>query len=138
MNFNVPQFIDVEDKIAFQLTAKQLGWFAIGGVILFAAWHLTGGGAVFIFWAIIVAIACTFFAFLRPAGMSLFGFIMGGIRYLLKPKVMVWRRNVSKERSGGRKRKIVEKQHKINRFMKEKALKESADLADMLDKQSKI
>ena len=138
MNFNVPQFIDVEDKIAFQLTAKQLGWFAIGGVILFIIWQFTNGGAIFIVWAIVVGISCTLFAFLHPAGMTLFGFIMGGVRYLFKPKVMVWRRKINKVTSSPRRRKKKEKQHTINRFMKEKALKESSDLADVLDEQSKI
>lgn len=138
MNFNVPQFIDVEDKIAFQLTAKQLGWFAIGGVILFIFWQITGGGAAFIAVAVIVGIICALFAFLKPAGMTLFGFIMSSIRYLFKPKVMVWRRKISKARAGGARRKVEEKQHRINRFMKEKALKESAEMADLLDKQSKI
>ena len=138
MNFNVPQFIDVEDKIAFQLTAKQLGWFAVGGVILFIIWQFSGGGAFFIVAVIFVGVTCAFFAFLRPAGMTLFGFIISSIRYLFKPKVMVWRRKIGKARAGGKKRKVEEKQHKINRFMKEKALKESSDLADMLDKQSKI
>jgi hypothetical protein len=138
MNFNVPQFIDVEDKIAFQLTAKQLGWFAVGGVILFVFWQISGGGVAFIVAAIVVSIGCTLFAFLKPAGMTLFGFIISSIRYLFKPKVMVWRRKISKVRAGGARRKVEEKEHKINRFMKEKALKESADMADMLDRQSKI
>lgn len=138
MNFNVPQFIDVEDKIAFQLTAKQLGWFALGGVALFIIWQFTGGGAMFIVAAIFVGIISTLFAFLHPAGMTLFGFIISSIRYLFKPKVMVWRRKISKVTRSSRKRKKEEKQHTINRFMKEKALKESSDLADVLDKQSKI
>jgi len=33
MLFNVPQFIDIEDKIVGPLTAKQLGWLALGSVI---------------------------------------------------------------------------------------------------------
>jgi len=137
MNFNVPQFIDVEDKIAFQLTAKQLGWFALGGVLLFIVWQFTEGGTMFFVIAIFVGVLATLFAFVKPAGMTLFGFIVGGIMYLFKPKVMVWQRKIYKARKVG-KRKTEEKQHKINRFMKEKALKESSDLADMLDDQSKI
>jgi len=99
MNFNVPQFIDVQDKIAFQLTAKQLGWYALGGVILFIVWKITNGGAMFIVWAVIVVIVASFFAFLKPVGMSMFGFIMGGVRYLFKPKVMVWQRKIDKIRN---------------------------------------
>lgn len=137
MNFNVPQFIDVEDKIAFQLTAKQLGWFALGGIVLFIVWQFTDGGALFFVVAIFVGILATLFAFLKPSGMTLFGFIVGGIMYLFKPKVMVWQRKIFKVRKVT-KRKPEEKQHKINRFMKEKALKESSDLADILDDQSNI
>ncbi|MDA3815005.1 MAG: PrgI family protein, partial [Patescibacteria group bacterium] len=44
MRYQVPQFIDIEDKIAFQLTAKQLGWFAAGGVLLFVVWNFASFG----------------------------------------------------------------------------------------------
>jgi len=139
MNFNVPQFIEVEDKIAFQLTAKQLGWYALGGVVLFFVWHASNGSKIFFVWAVLVGIVCTFFAFVRPAGMSFFGFIIQGVRFLFKPKVMVWQRKMNKMKKAARKKKTEGKEHTINRFMKEKALKEeSGDLADVLDKQSRI
>ncbi|MEA1925831.1 MAG: TcpE family conjugal transfer membrane protein [Patescibacteria group bacterium] len=138
MNFNVPQFIEVEDKIAFQLTAKQLGWFALGGFVLFIVWQFTTGAA-FIVIAVVVAAVCAMFAFFKPSGMTLFGFFISGFRYLTRPKIIMWQREVKEE---DRIKKDTEgqtgKQQRINRFMKEKALQEADELADILDKQSRI
>ncbi len=138
MNFNVPQFIEVEDKIAFQLTAKQLGWFALGGIVMFITWQFTTNAA-FIVISIVVGVVCAMFAFFKPSGMTLFGFFANGFRYLTKPKVMMWQREVKKE---SRIKKDAAgptgKQRRMNRFMKKKALQEADDLADILDKQSRI
>jgi hypothetical protein len=38
MLFNVPQFIDVEDKIAGPLTVKQVLWLIGMGAVLFIVW----------------------------------------------------------------------------------------------------
>lgn len=90
MKFNVPQFIDIEDKIAFQLTAKQLGWFMLGGALAFFAWSVFDKGS-FIFWAIVIAVFCAGFAFYRPAGLSLTSFIKHAFVHLIKPKIYVWK-----------------------------------------------
>ncbi len=91
MKFNVPQFIDIEDKIAFQLTAKQLGWFALGGVILFFIWKFFEQ-EVFLVWFILIPLICAAFAFYRPYGISLVTFIFYGIMFLFFPKRMIWKK----------------------------------------------
>ncbi len=96
MKFNVPQFIDIEDKIAFQLTAKQLGWFALGGVFIFFAFYFFEKG-YFIFWSLIIAGICSAFAFFRPAGLSLVGFIKYGFLHIVRPKIFVWRVDYEKK-----------------------------------------
>lgn len=142
MNFNVPQFIEVEDKIAFQMTAKQLAWYAAGGAILFILWRFVDNKIVFIGIAIVVVLICTGFAFYKPAGMTLIGFILGGFGFLVKPKVMIWQRKIGDENMAVKKKKKQEKKSILkkggSKFLKEKALQDTNTLADILDKQSKL
>jgi len=91
MLFNIPQFIDKEDKLVGPLTAKQLGWmFGMGGVLLLL-WTVLDTGA-FILASIPVAGIFGALAFYRPNGMSLFAFIGSVINFTWKPKMYVWRR----------------------------------------------
>ncbi len=137
MNFNVPQYIDIEDRIAFRLTAKQLGWFGLGGFVLFIVWNVVTKGW-FIFWAVIVALICSAFAFYRPNGASLFTFLMQGVGFLFKPKLMVWRKQKEKEKKFKEKPTYKKRTEKINRVMKEKTLKSSDELASILDTKSRL
>ena len=43
MLINVPQYIDVEDKVAGPLTLKQLGWMLAMGIILLILWNVFSG-----------------------------------------------------------------------------------------------
>lgn len=98
MRFNVPQFVGLEDKIAFQLTAKQLGWFGAGGVTLFIIWNVVSQG-IFIIWAIVVALVVLAFAFYRPQGISLISFLKFGFFFLVRPKIYVWSKEYKKEKT---------------------------------------
>lgn len=92
MFFEVPQYIDIEDKVAFQLTAKQLGWFALGGVLIFLAWSIFEKSA-FIFITILIIVVSLIMAFIRPYGLSMSAFISHGILYFLKPKKYIWQKS---------------------------------------------
>lgn len=138
MHFNVPQFVNIEDKIAFQLTVKQLGWFGLGGVVLFLIWQIVTPGVFFV-WVFIVGALAVVFAFYKPFGITFSSFLVSSIKYIAKPRVLVWERRVKKEEP--KKPKLESsssKQVKIDRYMKEKGLKEVDDLAKILDKQSRI
>lgn len=93
MMFNVPQFIDVEDKIAGPLTVKQLLWMigmsAILLVIFFAL-----DGAVMIIAAIPVVLLFVALAFYRPNGQPLIAYFGNAFLFLFRPKVMMWDRPV--------------------------------------------
>ena len=91
MFFEVPQYIDIEDKIAFQLTTKQLGWFALGGILIFLAWSSLEKGA-FILATILIVGASVAMAFIRPYGLSMAAFISFGFFYFVKPKVYIWQK----------------------------------------------
>lgn len=91
MQFSVPQFIEVEDKIIGPLTLKQCLYLLAGGAIIAFFWYF------FKFWLfIIIAIpvgALTFaLAFLkingRPFGQVLLAFIV----FATKPKLYLWKK----------------------------------------------
>ncbi len=137
MNFNVPQYIEVEDKLAFQLTIKQLGWLALGATGLFFLWQTDSIAALVLIGAPVVLLSLAF-AFYKPAGMTFLQFVLNGISYLFKPKVLTWHRNIRNETREPVKRIKEDEKASINRFVKEKELKNSSNLADLLDKNSKI
>jgi len=91
MLFNVPQFIDIEDKIVGPLTAKQLGWLAAGGVLLLVFWNYLDNQA-FIIAAIIIGIIFGALAFYRPYNQPLIKFIGSSIVFVIRPKVYLWKR----------------------------------------------
>lgn len=89
--FNIPQFIDIEDKIVGPLTAKQLGWLAAGGVLLLVLWSMLDMSA-FIMAALIVGFIFGMLAFYRPNNQSLLIYILSIFSFFTKPKMYVWRR----------------------------------------------
>lgn len=95
MLVNVPQYIDVEDKIAGPLTAKQLGWMFAMGAVLLVCWSIFDSGA-FIMIAILVVLIFVALAFYKPNGKPLIAFIGSSIFFLFRPKVYVWKREVKK------------------------------------------
>lgn len=95
MQYQVPQFIEIEDKIFGPLTLKQFLY--------------TGGGAAigFIFWTMapkIIAIVVggpivAFFmaaAFYKVNGRPFLVFIEGAIKYALSSKLYVWKKTQKK------------------------------------------
>src|SRR6266702_3308356 len=91
MLINVPQYIDVEDKIAGPLTAKQLGWIIGLGIILLILWNVVPF-VVFIILGFPLAILFVALAFYKPYGQPLGSFLIFGIMYFFRPKVYMWKR----------------------------------------------
>ncbi|MFZ5982236.1 MAG: PrgI family protein [Patescibacteria group bacterium] len=108
MQFNVPQFIDIEDRIVGPLTAKQLGWLALDGVTLLIVWNLLDFSA-FIIVAIISTALFGALAFFRPHDLPLVHFVVASLSFTTKPKLYVWKRNPQK--SNPRKIQTVSKKN---------------------------
>jgi hypothetical protein len=89
---NVPQYIDVEDKIAGPLTAKQLLWMIGLGALLFVLWMFIPNKGIFFIVAIPFALFFIALAFYKPFGQPLVGFVGNGFLFLFSPKVYIWRR----------------------------------------------
>lgn len=90
---SVPQFIDVEDKVAGPLTWKQLGWMIAMGAVLFLVYTLFSGILFFVL-AVPVALLFVALAFFRPNGMAFPQFLFYSVTFLFRPKVSVWERPI--------------------------------------------
>ncbi|GBE17084.1 prgI family protein [bacterium BMS3Abin15] len=95
MLFNVPQYIDVEDKIVGPLTGKQLLWMIGMGIMLLVLWN-TVSRAIFFIAGIPLALIFIAFAFYRPYNQPLIKFIIHAILFLFRPKVYTWRRTAKR------------------------------------------
>jgi hypothetical protein len=91
MQFNIPQFIDKEDKIVGPFTAKQLGWMFGGGAALLVLWNLLDFSGFFVAAIIVVGIVGAF-AFYRPYNQTFLSFLFSLFSFTTKPKFYLWKR----------------------------------------------
>lgn len=91
MHTSVPQYIDVEDKIAFGLTARQLGWLAMMLVALLVIYSLFDRQTFYLsgFFVVLFFLLLTFW---RPQDVSLLTFLGFMIQHFFRPKNYVWKR----------------------------------------------
>ncbi|MEI9966526.1 MAG: PrgI family protein [Candidatus Moraniibacteriota bacterium] len=80
MMSSVPQFTDVEDKIAGPLTWRQILWMIGMGGVLLVLYNILNSAAFFVA-AIPVILVFSLFAFYRPNGVSMLTFSYFAIFY---------------------------------------------------------
>jgi hypothetical protein len=141
MQFQVPQHVDIEDKLAFRLTLKQLGWFALSGAILFIIWTVFEKWVFWVFFPFVVA-GAAMFSFYKPAGLTLLGFLIDGVKYFIRPKEMVWEKGSNdislEDEYGKRKLDVTESDHEREIKSKERRIREVGGLAKILDEKSDL
>ena len=141
MQFQVPQHVDIEDKIAFRLTLKQLGWFALSGVILFVMWTVFEKWVFWLSFPFIVA-GAGIFSFYKPAGLTLLEFLMDGAKYFIRPKQMVWEKGSNdmllEDKYGKREIDTTESDYRREMKSKEERIGGAEDLAKILDEKSDL
>lgn len=141
MKFQVPQYVDLEDKLAFKLTLKQLGWFGFGGLILFIMWNFF---EKWVFWASFPFVSgfAIAFAFYKPAGLTLITFLIDGAKYFIWPKELIWNKgmeNVDLFNNVPKIEKNTEKEEYIKKIKeKQKQIEEVNSLATILDEKSDL
>jgi hypothetical protein len=91
MQFNVPQFIDIEDKLIGPLSLKQFLFVAAGGGVLFILWFYLKLFA-FIIIAIPIIVFCLSLAFYKINGQPFGIFLINGLKFVFKPKLYLWRK----------------------------------------------
>lgn len=92
MQFAVPQFTDVEDKLIGSLTLKQfLVMLAAGGTILFV-WSILGPSFPFFIISFPIAVAGVAIALGRYNGRPIFVYLVPFAAFLSSPRVRVFKR----------------------------------------------
>lgn len=132
--FNIPQFLDTEDKVVGPFTAKQLGWMAAASVTLFLLYLLLSKTAMIIL-AIPVLAIFGGLAFYKPEGRPLIAYASSIVFYFMHPKMYMWKR-LPDEKVSVRKsppKKTGEAPEKKN--LTEDKIKE---ISQLLDKRSAI
>jgi hypothetical protein len=135
MHYNVPQFIDIEDKIVGPLTAKQLLWLFGLAAALFLLWVMIDNKATFIAVALPISLLFLALAFYRPYGQPFGKFLASMFIFLVKPKIYMWRR-------GGETRNLPQnvKRQSESELHPKKAVhqREVYDLSKILDSEPDI
>lgn len=97
MQFPVPQFIDVEDKIIGPFTLKQFGFIFGAGIIILGLFKLLGTGIIFYLLALPIAGVAAILAFASFNGRKLYNFLPVMLKFLRSDKVLVFQQRGSDE-----------------------------------------
>ena len=90
MQFQVPQFIEIEDKVIGPLTLKQFAYIAAGGFILFLLYYLLQ----FWLWMMVSGIIGLFIvglAFFKYNGRPFLVLIFAVFNYFWQPRLYIWK-----------------------------------------------
>ena len=90
MQFQVPQFIETEDKIVGPLTLKQLGYVGPGALVIFFLYFVLDPLLWFLVAGIFTAIAVGL-AFGKVNGRPMMSFVTAFMDSVWRPKVYVFR-----------------------------------------------
>ncbi|HPS21487.1 MAG TPA: PrgI family protein [Candidatus Paceibacterota bacterium] len=95
MQFKVPQFLDVEDKIFGPFTFKQFVYLAGGAGLCFVVYKILGLllGAIPI---LLIAGFAVALAFYRPNNKPLLNMVEAGFKFYTQNKLYVWKRRMKK------------------------------------------
>ena len=95
MQYQVPQFIEIEDKIFGPLTFKQFLYVGGGSAIGFIFWMTTPKIVALLIGAPLVGFFMAA-AFYKVNGRPFLMFIEGAIKYMLSSKLYIWRKTEKK------------------------------------------
>lgn len=93
MQYPVPQFTDVEDKIIGPLTVKQFGILFGAGIIIFLPYSATKSMTVLIFTALIVGIPALAVAFAKVNGRPLYKMFPYLLKFFTSPRYMIFHKD---------------------------------------------
>ncbi|MEK7082756.1 MAG: PrgI family protein [Patescibacteria group bacterium] len=94
--FQVPQFITVEDKVIGPLTIKQ-AVFVLGGVIVIAVVRMALVPFLFYPIALIIAAIAAALAFLKIGDIPFPTIVKNGFWYAMRPHVYIWKKEKAKK-----------------------------------------
>ena len=92
MEFQVPQFIEVEDKIFGQLTLKQFLYLAGGGGLSFLLYSMIGNLMISIIPIIVVIGIVSAMAFYKVNNRPLINVMESAFKYYFGSKLFIWKK----------------------------------------------
>jgi hypothetical protein len=95
MQFSVPQFTEVEDKIIGPLTMKQFGIVFGAGILVFLSFSLTKSVFVLIVISLLVGFPALGIAFAKPNGRPMYNMLGNYVSFFTSPKIMVFHKEGS-------------------------------------------
>lgn len=97
MQFKVPQFLDIEDKIFGPFTFKEFVYLAGGAGLCFMLYKLLGLilGTIPILAVAGASLALTFY---RPNNKPFINMLEAGFKYVIQDKLYIWKRRKSPQR----------------------------------------
>jgi hypothetical protein len=140
MQFKVPQFLDIEDKIFGPFTFSQFVYLAGGAGLCFVLFKLLGFllGAIPILVVAGIALALTFY---RPNNKPLVNMIEAGLKYAIQDKLYIWKRKKFKKSASLAKKEkteaLTQSSVKLNRS-KLQDLSWSLDVLDFKKEEKEI
>ncbi len=91
MQFQVPQFIETEDKIIGPMTLKQFGFVAAGGVVCFILFSaFTFKFALML--SIPIAALALILAFGKIKGVPALKYLISFVGFSMKPQLYLWKK----------------------------------------------
>jgi len=105
LQFTVPQFIDVEDKIIGPITTRQFLIMLTGFIFIGISYKLYDF-SLFVVVGLVIFTVSGIFAFLKINGMPFHFFVLNFLQTLKKPSLRVWNKILTKF--------DLEKEEKIN------------------------
>lgn len=94
MQFTVPQFLDVEDKILGPITVRQFIILLVDGIVLAVVWKLADL-ALFAVFALFLGGGGLVLAFVKINGQPFHYFLLNFFQTLKKPTLRVWQKKFS-------------------------------------------
>lgn len=94
MQFPVPQFTDVEDKIIGSLTIKQFGILFGAGIMVFLPYSATKSVPVLVVFAVLLGLPALIFAFGKLNGRPMYKAFGYFVRFLKSPKVLIFHKEI--------------------------------------------
>jgi len=89
MQYAVPQFVEVEDKVIGPLTVRQFLILLAGGGLTFLAYRLADL-TLFILLALVIMGSAVAFAFIKINGQPIHQYGLNAYKFLTKPKILMW------------------------------------------------
>ena len=119
MQFQVPQYIDIEDKVIGPFTLKQFLFLAGGGALLFLLFKIVKF-FVFLLLAVPVVSLTIALAFIKVNNQSFITVIKNSLGFLKKPDFYIWKKQKAKRKTEEKKLPKIIKAMPIKRKMKPK------------------